>query len=745
MMPGAETKEWSSILERFQPLLAPSSIAVVGVSQDIWKPGSETVCSLQGFGYPGVIYAVGRSGGEVLGLPVYRSIADLPEAADLALLFGPAPAVPSAVRDCRIRGVKSLIAFGAGFGETGTAAGQRLHAELAAECDGSFRMVGPNCMGVYCPAGGVTQHGGIGYPRSPGEVAFVAQSGVLTHAVISAAPNYGFSLSKVVSYGNAIDVNEADLLEYLGADPDTRIIGMYIEGTHDGAIFSQLLRRIAPKKPVVVWKGGHTPTGARRAASTHTGSLAGSIEVWRAMLNQAGAMPVASLEEMLDLFAALHFFEGHQDTRVGYICSGGGNSVAASDASHMSGLTLPHMSAESQARIASFLLPVGTSASNPVDVFSPFPSSETLRGIMETMAISGEVGAMVVDYIAMSTEVRRLLHFSKQMADDEDPLLPELPVQIRKQHGIPVIVILRDDWDPAGSLGFVAERLRLRRYYQENGVAVYPTAERAFKALGLVARYYQWQQSAGRMVNPSITRTARPDSASTVIARARELRQTNLSEHQTKRVLAAYHIPISKECLVSAPDQLNTTLADLDFPIVLKVDSPDILHKTENGLVRLGLKSPVEVRAAFDETLAGAKQAFPTARINGAIVAEILQPVAELIVGMKSDEQLGPVIMCGLGGIFVEVFRDVALRLAPSTSADAAAMLRETKGYELLRGARGRPKADVGAIEDVLIKLSELVVDLEPDVEEIGINPLMVFKEGGGAVAPDAMLVLKEH
>jgi acyl-CoA synthetase (NDP forming) len=351
-------------------------------------------------------------------------------------------------------------------------------------------MVGPNCLGIYSPGGGVTQHPGESYSRTSGDVAFVAQSGGLSEDFARAAPNFGFYCSKVVSYGNACDVNEADLLEYMGADPATNVIGMYIEGTRDGRRFARVLRDVAARKPVVVWKGGLTPLGAE-AATSHTGSLAGNGEVWTAVLRQAGAVQVGSFEELLDTLAAFHFLPGLADPRIGYVGAGGGNTVVVGDASFRAGLPLPKMSAETQAKIATFLPPVGASPSNPVDMLAPMPLAPELKGVLEAMAGSGEVGTVIVDRIVLSKELRRLMNYSAQLPVEDEDWLAEVPVAVRRSTGAQVVVVLREYLDPNGDLAVEAERLRLRHYYQSNGVAVYPTAERAFRALGHVIAHYR--------------------------------------------------------------------------------------------------------------------------------------------------------------------------------------------------------------------------------------------------------------
>ncbi len=737
------------IYEELRPLFFPSSVAVVGVSQDTWKPGTSMLRALLHFGFPGRLYPISARGGQLMGLEVYPSVASLPEAADLAFLFVPAQTLPSVVRECREKGVKTIVAFTGGFGETGTEEGRALEAELREQFDGSFRMVGPNCLGVYSPAGGVTQHPGEGYPRESGDVAFVAQSGGLSEDFARATPNFGFYSSKVISFGNALDLNEADLLEYMGADPATSIIGMYVEGARDGRRFADVLRRVAATKPVVLWKGGATPQGAV-AASSHTGALAGNLEVWAAVLRQAGVVRVESLEELLDCLAAFHFLPRLADPRIGYVCAGGGNSVVASDACYRAGLTMPPMSPAIRDKIASFLPPVGSTASNPVDVLAPMPSPPVVKGVLEAMAGSGEVGTIILDRIVLSKELRRLMHYASQTSTEDEPWLSEIPIDIQRISGIPVVVVLRENLDPRSDIAVEAERLRLRRYYQDNGIAVYPTPDRAFRALGHVIDYYRRGEGGMSKDGGEVSERSRVVDQDQAVDRARAIIETalargqkSLSEHEAKKVLEAYGIPITREWPVASADQLAATLPVFEFPVVLKIDSPDILHKTEAGLVALGCGTAETAEAEFHRILRQGAERYPEATINGVLIQEMVaDSVAECIVGMKRDPQFGPTLLFGLGGIFVEVFEDVALRVAPLTETDAAAMVRETKGFKLLTGARGHPRADVAAIEDVLLKMSRLALDLEPYLAEIDINPLMVGAEGRGVKAADALILL---
>jgi acetyltransferase len=739
----------TSIYAQLQPLFFPRSAAVVGVSQDTWKPGSSMLRALIRFGFSGPLYPVSSRGGELMGLKVYPSIAELPEAVDLAFLFVPTEALIPVVRQCKEKGVRGVVAFTGGFSETGTPEGRALEQELKKEFDGTFRMVGPNCLGIYSPGGGVTQHPGEGYSRESGDVALVAQSGGLSEDFSRAAPNFGFHCSKVVSYGNACDVNEADLLEYMGADPATNVVGMYIEGPRDGKRLARVLRDVAARKPVVVWKSGLTPLGAA-AASSHTGSLAGSVEVWAALLRQVGAVQVGSFEELLDTLAAFHFLPGLTDRRIGYVGAGGGNTVVAGDASYMVDLPLPRLSPETQRRMAAFVPPVGASVVNPVDMLAPMPSAQELKGLLDAMADSGEVGTVIVDRIVLSKELRALMNYSLQSPTEDEPWLSEVPIDLHRSGRVRVVVVLREYLDPNGDPAVEVERLRLRDHYQRDGIAVFPTAERAFRALGHVIDHHSRKSRASAEQDNAAGRVGGASGAGpakAVIEAALAEGRNSLSEHEAKRVLAAYAIPVTAERLVRTAEELDEALHEFESPVVLKIDSPHILHKTEAGLVTLDCRTAEEAQAEMRRILRVAAERFPQAVVNGVLVQErVSGAVAECIVGMKRDPQFGPTVLFGLGGIFVEVFEDVALRVAPLSAADAAEMIRETQGFKLLAGARGRPKADAAAIENVLLKMSRLALDLEPYLLEIDINPLMVGAQGtrGGraAVAVDALMLL---
>ena len=467
-------------------------MAVVGVSQDAWKPGSSMLRALLRFGFPGRLYPVSSRGGELMGLEVHPSIASLPEAVDLAFLFVPAPALPAVVRECREKGVRAIIAFTSGFSETGTEAGRALEAELVKEFDGSFRMVGPNCLGVYCPAGGVTQHPGEGYSRESGDVSFIAQSGGLSEEFARSAPNFGFHAGKVISYGNACDLNEADLLEYMEADPATE----HRRDVHRGTARRPEIRPgpqtdDAPRSRWWCGKGA-SPRRARRPPAATPARWPAVSRCGRRSCARVVPSRSAAWRNFWTPWRPSTSFAGHDDLRVGYVCAGGGSSVAAGDASYRAGLDPPAHEPRDRRQDRFVPAPGGNERFQPGGCARPFPLARaSLKGILEAMAGSGEVGAIMIDKIVMSTELRHLMHYTDQSPTEDEPWLSEIPIDIQRAYGLPVVVVLRENLDPTGDLAVEAERLRLRRYYQENGIAVYPTADRAFRALGHVIGYYR--------------------------------------------------------------------------------------------------------------------------------------------------------------------------------------------------------------------------------------------------------------
>jgi acyl-CoA synthetase (NDP forming) len=484
-----------NILEELRPFFYPRSIAIVGVSQDPLKFGSMQFRALQRFGFNGPLYSVGQAGRVFQGLKVYASVNDLPEDVDLAFVCFPAPGVPAVVQECRRKRIPAVVVLSAGFSESGTDEGRQLEAELNRLSGDGLRIIGPNCFGIYSPGGGLTMIPGPHFPPESGCLGFLSQSGGISVEFSRLSSSYGIKVSQAVSYGNGCDITEIELLQYFEADPRTRIIVAYIEGTRRGKEFFQTVRRLALKKPLIIWKGGTTPSGAH-AAESHTASLAGSETAWTALFRQTCSIQVQSLEELLDTASALYHIPCQKDPRVAFVAGGGGFGVAAADTCYREGLTLPPLSQKVQGQLVAILAPTGTSSTNPVDTGSPFPPAVMFETVLEAIASSGEVGSIIIQN-SLSSRMRRFFDPTEGVDHDAEKGLTEVPVKIKERWGIPIMVVLREGGDSALALSWEEERGRLRRYYHERGIPVFPTAERALKALGKVVSYSRQRENAG--------------------------------------------------------------------------------------------------------------------------------------------------------------------------------------------------------------------------------------------------------
>jgi acyl-CoA synthetase (NDP forming) len=476
-------------LDELEPLLYPRSIAVVGVSTNETKFGGRFLQALINFGYQGPIYPVNPKGSEILGLRMYPSVREIPEPVDLADIMVPAHLVPQVLEDCLAKGVRAAQIFTSGFAETGEEQGRLLEEELKALAKRGIRIIGPNCFGVYCPESGHTLLPGGDFPRESGPVAFITQSG--GHAVEFArlARGMGIRFSKVVSYGNACDVNESDLLEYLARDSKTRIVAMYLEGPRQGTRFLRLVDEVAREKPVLIWKAGLTSAGAR-AVRSHTASLAGEEAIWEALFRQTAALRVNNLEELADAAVALLRLPANTGRRVGVVGGGGGISVAAADACDRAGLEVPPLSHDIQERLRGILPPAGTAFRNPVDIGAPIVLPTVFEGVMETVACADGIDTIIATQ-AMYHVLAGMLGPPPEQRPALIRALVEVAPKVRDKSGKPVVIVLPIGGDELDKLEAEKGRREIRDTYLEMGIPCYPTLERAVRAVAHVARYYE--------------------------------------------------------------------------------------------------------------------------------------------------------------------------------------------------------------------------------------------------------------
>jgi acyl-CoA synthetase (NDP forming) len=486
-----KTTTAKNLLEEFAPVFYPQAHAIIGASSNGRKFGGRYLQALLNFGYSGRLYPVNPQETEVQGLRTFPSVTDIPEVVDFASVAVPARAVPGVVEECLAKGVRAVQVLSAGFREV-SEEGRELERQLSATAARGIRIVGPNCFGVYCPGGGLTILPGDNLPKESGPVGFISQSGGYAIRVPRRADGLGIRFSKVVSYGNACDINECDLLEYLGQDPETRIIAGYIEGVRDGRRFFELLKQVSREKPVILWKGGLTQGGAR-AVQSHTASLAGDEAVWDAVFRQTGAIRANGLEELLDTVLAFVHLKPFTGRRVSPFGGGGGIGVAAADTFERVGLSVPVFPAALQSKLEGFIPAAGASARNPVDVASPFPPPPMLRAVMETVCEEADVDIIVVDEIEMAMAMPRPGENARPPEAYYD--LAQVPVDIHDRFGKPTVIVLPVEAVRADTTEAEGNRRRIRDFFLEHGLPVYLTKERAARALANFIGYHRRREA----------------------------------------------------------------------------------------------------------------------------------------------------------------------------------------------------------------------------------------------------------
>lgn len=702
----ADTLHISPKIDAFPALLAPRSVAIVGASDDVTRIGGRPLRYMRESRFEGRIYPVNPKRETVQGLRAYADLESLPEVPDTAILAVPAAATLAAVQACVAKGVPSAVIFSAGFAEIGEA-GHEMQLRIAEVARaGGLRLLGPNCLGVMNPAIGwygtfsVVLDGAL---LEPGPVGIVSQSGAYGSYIAHLARERGLGISRWITTGNEMDITLAEALEHVIADPETKVVMAYAEGIADGARLRAALdsaRRLG--KAVVFIKTGRTEIGAKAAAS-HTASLAGSDAVFDAVLRQYGAHRARTTPEQLDVAYAAAAGSYPENSRIGIFTMSGGFGIQLADDCADAGLDVAPMPEAAQAALRE-LLPYASPV-NPVDA--------TAQAVSDMSILTAYVKAMMEQggYDMFSA----ILGTGPASRSFAEPLLEALDAGLdgRKDRLLGLTMSApRDvvqDYESRGYLVF------------EDGAAL----ANAFGALARIGKGFahaeETHEPAGRM----------------------ELPQGPVSEATAKAILAKAGIPFPGESCVATGDEAAAAAEALGFPVVLKICSADILHKTEIGGVALNIRSGEEARQATDAMLAKVRAAAPDARIEGVLVAPMIAGGVETIVGVHNDPSFGPVVMFGLGGIFVEVLKDVTFRAAPFGVEEARRMIREIRGFAMLEGARGARPSDIEALARLLSDLSRFAAAHADLIEGIDLNPVRVMPEG--VVALDALLMMKER
>lgn len=663
-------------------------------------------------GYEGAIYAVNPTAEEILGQRVYRSLLDVPDPVDLAVVVVPALACASAIRDCASRGVCAAIVISAGFRETGPA-GAALERELvAAAREGGVRLLGPNCLGLIAtPIGLNASFAPIMPPR--GGISFLSQSGALGTAILDWASGEGIGLAEFVSLGNKADISEVDLIRSWVDDAATKVVVAYLEAISDGRAFVDAVSQLVRGKPFVALTAGSSDAGAK-AVSSHTGSLAGSRVAYDAAFRKAGAIRAATVEELFDLAEGFSRQPLPMCPGVAILTNAGGPAILATDACEALGVALSDFDTPTTAALRE-VLPAAASVYNPVDILGD-AEAERFEKAARILVRDPGVGSLVV--------------ILTPQAMTEPDATAETIVRVARESGTPTFAVFMGDATVASAVGIL----------KNGGVPSYPFPERAIATLAAMRRH------ALHLVEPRMP--VREIEANRTVVRlaidhARSARRTFITESSARRIADAYGIPTPPSALATDLPRARSIADEIGYPVVMKIASPDILHKSDIGGIALGLENDEAVVRAYESIMTSVTQRMSGARIWGVTVQKQVPPGREVIIGMNRDPAFGPILMFGLGGIYVEVLKDVAFRLCPVTPDEAHEMLTEIKSYGLLRGARGAPPADMEAIVDTICRVSALAMDFE-EITELDINPLIVGDVGKGALAADIRIGIGE-
>ncbi len=703
------------------PFFSPRGVAIVGASADPMKLGYGIARNLIQSQYKGAIHLINPKGGTIMGHAVSASLAEVPDPVDLAVLIVPAAATPAALADCGARGIRAAIVMAGGFREIGPAGAALEDEILKIARTNQIRILGPNCIGL------LDTH----YPLdttflppplpAPGDIGFLSHSGAFCAAVIDWSRQQGFSFSRLVSLGNQSDITETDLLALMAADEHTRVLTMYIESLPDGNRFIEEARKVSAQKPIVALKVGRSASG-RRAAASHTGALAGADAAYESAFEKAGILRADTAEELFEWSRALAWLPLPTGRRMAVLTDAGGPGVMAADFIETHGMTLAEFSESTREKLRA-LLPPAASLVNPVDMLSsasPHHYATSLQILLDDPSVDGVL--LVLPPPPM--------YSTESVADSLIPL-----IQNSKK---PVTIAL---------MGSNLVREAFRRFTAAR-IPTYDFPERAASALSCLARRADYLRDLQTESAPAPTLDHA--AISEILHRPAKSSKGERSDESTPRgavegpaswldpeaadrLLAAARIPTAPVKLAHSADEAASLARDLGFPLVLKIASPDILHKSDVGGIFLNLKSVDKVTSAFESALQNAKQAKPEARIEGCHLQRMIPSGQEVILGSARDPQFGPLIMFGSGGIDVEGLKDVAFSLAPLTVREADRLIDRTWAGRKLAGWRSIPPADRDAVREALLRLAELV-HAHPEIAEIEINPLRVLDKGAVAV-----------
>jgi acetyl coenzyme A synthetase (ADP forming)-like protein len=709
-------------------ILRPRSVAVIGASRRPGSIGAAIFRNLLAHGFDGPVYPVNPTASVVQSVLAWPSVSAIPGDVDLAVIVVPGAQVLAALEECGRKGVKGAVVISAGFKETGPEGAERERALRECARRHGMRMVGPNCLGVLNTDAGICLDATFAPAWPPsGPVAFSSQSGALGLAILETAGALGLGISQFVSVGNKADVSGNDLLEYWEKDPATRVILLYLESFGNPRRFTQIARRVGRTKPIAAVKSGRTRSGAR-AASSHTGSLAGADNAVDALCHQSGVIRTDTIEELFDVAMLLANQPLPRGARVGIVTNAGGPGIMATDACESQGLELPALAETTVAALRSYLAPEA-STRNPVDMIASAAAESferTVRLVLEDANIDAVLAIYVPPIVTTPLEVAQAIVRGARAAAES--------LQARGEPPKPVLSCFM------GAHG-VPEGLRS---LHEGNIPSYPFPESAVRALSRVLGYARWRTTPeGQVVHfDDIDLVAVRAAVASGLARAKNGSTEWLNAEETRALLAATGIPVAPVVLARTAGQAGVAAAQVGFPVAVKLASATLTHKSDVGGVVLGLENEEQVRRAYADIGRRLDERGLRSQMDGVTVQPMITDGVEAIVGMTQDPSFGPVLMFGLGGVYVELLRDVTFNVAPVSDKDVREMLSSVRGAKLLEGWRGAPPADRAALEQAILRLSQLVGEV-PELAELDLNPLKVLPEGRGCTVVDARIAVR--
>lgn len=691
-------------------LLSPSSIAVIGASAEEAKVGHIVLKNILTQGFKGKLYPVNPKGGEILGMKAVTSVSAIEGALDLAVIVTPGKTVPGILEECGKKKVKTVIVISAGFGETGTNEGHALEEEVKRIAkQHQINLVGPNCLGVIRPSIGMNASFAENLEKA-GSIALLSQSGALAVALLDAAGSLQMDFSLVVSMGNKTVMNECDFLELCRDDPETKVIGMYVESIQDGARFLRAARDVTQKKPIILIKSGTSERG-KKAVSSHTGALAGSDAAINAVCAQTGIHRAHTTDEFLDLLRVLSTQPTLLTPHIAVITNAGGPGILATDAAEREKLVLTELD-PANAQSLQKLLPPAASVKNPIDVLGDALGDRygaALAACGKDRHIDGVAALLTPQVMTPCEEIAQAI------------------IDVHAKYPLmPVVTSFMGEKNVASAI----------RLLQENCIPNFPSPERAVAALAALQ-----PKKELRIKNYELRKPGQHNSLFIIPNSIRGL----LSEDLTRDLFSHYSLPLPSSAVAKNEKDAVRHAEEMGYPVVAKISSPQIIHKTDIGCVKVNIKNKEELTAAFKTIMTNAKASAglrPAEKIiiNGVLIQQFLPAGDEFIVGAIKDPNFGHLVMVGLGGIYTELFKDTSFRIAPIDEDDAYAMLQELKSWKMLLGMRGKSQSDIVALAKIVVQISHLVTDC-PQIKELDLNPVIVRSDG--VVIADAKVIVE--